>query len=209
MNELVVEVEDRWKERHSGAVTFSWDPEPPSLPLDLTNLSSVQTIQEIGQVVDGAFDIDHERNVIRSRTPVAPDNLLVLGPAAQSQEATFRIRFHDVAAGKYVGVGDFFVGHEDNRVPLGIKPGWSTAGMATVKSNGECRSWIAWGDNCDHPNMWMIVTEPAAYFRPIGKLDYRVRHQVCLERASQVPASAFGGGRDEPEDWLCAEDERT
>ena len=205
-NELVIEIEDRWKERHGGVVTFLWDPEPPSLPLDLTDLTSFETIQDVGQVVNGGFDLDHDRNAIRSRTPVAPDNLFVVGPAAQSQEATFRIRFHDVAAGKYVGLSDFFVAHEEGAVPLGIKPGWSTAGMATVKSNGECRSWIAWGDNSDHANVWVRFTDPAAYCRPLGDVAYRVRHEVRF--ADGVTNTRFRIWREEeeePKEWLCCE----
>jgi hypothetical protein len=204
-NELLVEIEDRWKERHIGAMTFSWDPEPPSLPLDLRDLVAFETIQDVGQVVDGAFELDRKRNVIRAVTPVAPDNLLALGPTAASQEATFRVRFHDVAAGKYVGLSDFFVAHEEAAVPLGIKPGWSTAGMATVKSNAECRSWIAWGDNSDHPAVWMVVTDPAAYFRPLAEIGYRVRHQVLF--ANGITSTRFRIWREdeeEPKEWLCS-----
>jgi hypothetical protein len=208
-NELVVEIVDRWKERHVGAVMFSWDPVPPSLPLDLTDLSGFETIQDVGQVVDGAFDLDCERSVIRSTTPVAPDNLFAVGPTVGNQEATFRIRFHDVAAGKYLGVSDFFVAHEDAAVPFGIKPGWSTAGMATVKSNGECRTWIAWGDNSDDPKVWIVFTDPAAYFRPLAEVDYRVRHQVLF--ADGVTSTRFRVWRedeDEPTEWLCSESDR-
>lgn len=205
-NELVVEVEDRWKERHAGAVRFTWDPVAPPLPLDLRDLTAFETIQDVGQVVDGAFDLDRERNVIRSRTPVAPDNLLVLGPRAGDQEATFRIRFHDVAAGKYLGLADFFVAHEESAVPLGIKPGWSTAGMATVKSNGEARSWIAWGDNADHPDVWIVVTEPAAFFRPLADIDYRVRHQVSFAGGTtNTRFRIWREGEEEPDSWLCSE----
>jgi hypothetical protein len=207
-NQLVVEIEDRWKEIHRATLAFEWDPTPVALPVDLTDLSDFDHIQDIGQTADGAFELDRERNVIRSQTPVAPDNLLVVGPPAAAQEATYRIRFHGITAGKYVGLSDYFVGHEDNETPLGIKPGWSTAGMATVKSNGEARSWIAWGDNSDNPNVWLAVTEPAAHFRPAGEIDYRVRHQLRIEGG--VTSTRFRIWRedeDEPPDWLCAEDD--
>ena len=207
-NQLVIEIEDRWKEIHRAELELSWDPSPLPLPLDLSDLSAFEDIQALGQIVDGGFELDSEANVVRSLTPVAPDNLLVLGSPAASQEATYRIRFHDVAAGKYVGLSDFFVAHEADEPPIGIKPGWSTAGMATIRSNGEARSWIAWGDNSHGPNVWIVATEPPALFRPEDDIDYRVRHQIRIaDGKNSTRFRIWKETEEEPATWLCAEDD--
>jgi hypothetical protein len=207
-NSLVIEIEDRWKELHRAEIALDWDPSPLEMPLDLCDLSLFDDIQELGQIVDGAFELDSRANVIRSRTPVAPDNLLVLGSPAGSQEATYRIRFHNVSAGKYVGLSDFFVSHEDDDPPIGIKPGWSTAGLATIRSDGEARSWIAWGDNSHGPNAWMVVTEPPAHFRAEDSIDYRVRHQIHIAGGkNRTRFRIWKETEEEPDTWLCAEDD--
>lgn len=119
---------------------FAWDPTPVTLPIELTDLSKLSDIQSIGQVVDGRFAVDPERNAIVSVTPVVPDALCLLAAPTASQEATYRIEFADISKAKYLGLSDFFVRHEEEEPPIGIKPGWSTAGLATVRFDGEARS---------------------------------------------------------------------
>jgi len=131
-NRLAVDVEDGRGRVGRLEAVFAWDPRPVPLPLDLRDLSRFDDIQEIGQVVNGAFDLDRAANVIRARAPVAPDALLVLGSPHGSQEATYDVRFSDLERAKYLGLSDFFVRHEAEEPPIGIKPGWSTAGLATL-----------------------------------------------------------------------------
>ena len=70
-NRLIIEVEDAEGKIEETPLSFSWDPRPLPLPLDLSDLSRFSHIQEVGQIVNGAFDLDIVQNVIRSRAPVA------------------------------------------------------------------------------------------------------------------------------------------
>jgi len=230
-NRLVIEVEDSKGQMERSEVEFIWDPTPVPLPLDLTDLSRFTHIQEVGQVVDGAFDLDPIRNVIRTRAPVAPDALLILGPPHGSQEATYEVRFSEPDRGKYLGLSDFFVGHEEDEPPLGIKPGWSTAGLATLTygwrpgspsevrpikpgqsagdlstspSMGEARAWISYGDNSRSQKRWLVKTDPPAYFQVYEGTRYRVRHQVSFEGGvNRVRFRIWPADRPEPTEWLC------
>ena len=78
-NQVEVEVEDHGKVVDRATVSFDWDPTAVELPLDLTDLSRFTNIFEVGQQVNGNFEVRPERNCIRSLTPADPDSLLVLG----------------------------------------------------------------------------------------------------------------------------------
>ena len=90
---------------------FDWDPRPLPLSLNLQDLSRYQSVQEVGQAVNGAFDLDRERNAICSRLPVGSDSLLLIGSPHGSQEATYNIRFKNIDKDWcFVGASDFFFG---------------------------------------------------------------------------------------------------
>ena len=131
-NRLTILVEDGTGARSRADVRLTWDPTPVPLPLDLSDLAAFEDVQAVGQVVNGAFELDRARDAIRTVGPVAPDALLVLGSPHASQEATYGVVFDQPRLGKYLGLSDYFVRHEAEAPPLGIKPGWSTAGLATV-----------------------------------------------------------------------------
>ena len=222
-NELVIEVEDAMGTRHELSATLDWDPEPVALPLEVDDLSGFQTAQEIGQVVDGAFDLDPFAGVVRPRAPVKPDSLLLLGPPAGSQEAVFEWRYFDGSRSKYVGLSDFFVAHESEDPALPIKPGWSTAGLATIRPRGEfaweARIWLAHADRPGwRPNVTgaaagrprVVRTDPPAYFRPEPGRWHSVRHQLLFDDgANRSRVRIWECDRPEPDDWLCDEIDRS
>jgi hypothetical protein len=206
-NTIVVTVADHAGVRTSG-MAFTYDPTPPTLPLDLANLRPWSSIQEVGEVVNGAFDLDRAANVIRSRAPVAPDALLVIGPRAGSQEATFTVRFLEPPGAKWMGLADFFAGMVEGMPARGVRVGWSSAGMAVVTPAGGARSFLAWGDHSAQPDEWAIATNPPA---PVelerGRL-YRVRHRVTFhEGVNSVGFRIWPKGAPEPEAWLCHEND--
>jgi hypothetical protein len=205
-NRLVLATEDARGRRHEVELHFAWDPRPLPLPLDLRDLSRFHDIQEVGQAINGAFDLDRAQNLIRSRAPVAPDAFLVLGSPHGSQEATYAVRFLEPAASKWLGLADFMAGQEEGMPPRGLKVGWSSAGMAALSANGEARSFIAWGDHSGRPEEWAIATHPPAQV-PIekGRL-YRVRHQVCFANGiNRVRFRIWPADLPEPDGWLCSE----
>jgi hypothetical protein len=230
-NQLTVEIEDKKGNVEYSEVAFNWDPIPVPLPLDLTDLSLFTHIQDISQVVDGAFDLDPTANVIRSRAPVAPDALLIIGPPHGSQEATYDIRFSEPHKGKYLGLSDFFVGHEAEDPPIGIKPGWSTAGLATVTYGwrpgspaevksidpkdlakeltmthpyGEARAWISYGDNARRKERWLVKTDPPARVPIEEGVKYRVRHQLLFDGGiNRVRFRIWSADQSKPAEWLC------
>lgn len=205
-NEVEVEVEDHGKVVERAGMAFEWDPRPVELPLDLTDPSGVDDVQSIGQVVTGRWRVDREHSSIESVAPVAPDALLLLGGRTGSQEATYRISSGEPRKAKYVGLSDFFVRHEAEEPPIGIKPGWSTAGMATVRFDGEARSWIAFGDNSTRREGWLAVTEPPREFLFRADVPYRVRHQVLFEAGEVRTRFRIWPEDDtEPSTWLCEE----
>ena len=236
-NHLTIEIVDASGRAERAALELTWDPAPVPLPLDLTDLSTVRRVQEIGQVVNGAFDVDPEQNVIRSRAPVAPDALLVLGSPHASQEATYAIRFADLDAAKYLGLSDFFVGHEPEDPPIGIKPGWSTAGLATLTHGwrpgsppdvrplepgrstdmfledaplGEARAWLASGDNTHRRERWVAKTDPPAQLEVAVGVTYRVRHQVLFDGGiNRARFRVWPADQPEPSEWLCDVDDST
>lgn len=180
-NGLTILVEDAAGARSRADVRLTWDPEPVPLPLDLADLSSFDDIQAVGQVVNGAFELDRARNAIRTVGPVAPDALLVLGSPHASQEATYGVVFAEPERGKYLGLSDFFVRHEAEAPPIGIKPGWSTAGLATVtygwrpgsppevRALGPGESFDAWAAAGGPAGAARMVTERSGETHPLGQ----------------------------------------
>ncbi|MGH7265341.1 MAG: hypothetical protein ACREMB_10875 [Candidatus Rokuibacteriota bacterium] len=228
---VAIDLEDAAGGRAHADVAFTWDPTPVSLPLDLTDLSKVTNIQQVGQVVNGAFDLDPGRSAVRARAPVAPDALLLLGAPSGSQEATYDVVFSEPDTAKYLGLSDFFVGHEEEDPPLGIKPGWSTAGLATLtygwrpgspaevgqrpaepvpgsRPEGQARAWLACSDNSRRRERWLVKTDPPARVGVEAGVRYRVRHQVLFEEGvNRVRFRIWPAGDREPASWLCEIDD--
>ncbi len=188
------------------SIAFTWDPAPLAPELDLRDLTQFATVQQVGQVVNGAFDLDRAANLIRSRAPVAPDALLAIGSPGKSQEATYRVRFLEPHHSKWLGLSDFHVGMVEGVPPRGIKVGWSSAGMAVAMPRGGARSFIAWGDHSGAPEEWAIATNPPAEVAIERGVAYRVRHQMQLETGiNRVRFRLWPEGLPEPESWLCDE----
>jgi hypothetical protein len=207
-NTLLIRVVDSAPQEERVEVRFTWDPTPLPVELDLRDLTGFGHIQEVGQAVDGAFDLDRDQNLIRSRAPVYVDSLLVLGSPHGSQEATYRVRFTDLAKAKWLGPSDFFAGHAGPTPPIGIKPGWSTAGMMALNPRNEARGFIAYGDHVGTDEEWVVQTAPPRRFIVRARVDYRVRHQVLF--ADGVDHDRFRiwpDGEPEPAQWLVEEDD--
>jgi len=208
-NELTIHMTDSDGQSHEATMTFDWDPTPRPLPIDLSDLSKARNVQEIGQVVNGVFQVDAERNVIRTRSPVAKDALLLLGSPHGSQEATYGVRFPKLG-GTFLGLSDFFAGHEPAVPVIGIKPGWSSAGLATIRPDPDkaAQVWLAWGDLLDRPEKWVVKTDPPRPFPVDLGGEYRVRHQVLFEDGvNRCRFRIWPAGETEPDAWLCEEDD--
>lgn len=204
-NNLAISIEDA---QGAGTLnlTFDWDPIPLPLPLDLRDLTRFTHVQEIGQVVCGAFDLDPAQNVIRSRAPVYPDAYLALGSPHASQEATYAVRFLDLRGVKWLGPSDFHVGFEAKSPPIGIKTGWSTIGMMALNPKGEARAFISWGDHSLRAEEWVVVTNRPKHYQVEKNVQYRVRQQVEVD--ADLVATRFKiwrAGESEPNAWLCEE----
>ena len=65
-NQLCITVEDGAGTIHGTEMVFNWSADPVDLPMDLQDLSPYRSVQEIGQAINGAFDLDPEANLIRS-----------------------------------------------------------------------------------------------------------------------------------------------
>ena len=205
-NRLSVKTEDAAGHRHLADIEFDWDPRPVPLPLDLRDLSGYSHVQHIGQALNGVFDLDTDQNVIRSRAPVAPDAFLILGSPHESQEATYAVRFLELAGAKWLGLSDFMAGQQEGNPPRGIKVGWSSAGMAALSPSDGARAFIAWGDHSAQPEEWAIATNPAVPFRPQKRKVYRVRHQIrFVAGIDQVRFRIWPADQAEPDAWLCDE----
>lgn len=188
------------------SITFEWDPNPVPGEVDLSDLRGFDSIQEIGQVVNGAFDLDRAANLIRSRAPVAPDALCVIGAPGGSQEATYRVRFTEPHHSKWLGLGDFHAGIVEGVPPRGVKVGWCSAGMAVAMPSGGARSFLAWGDHSGHPDEWAIATNPPANVAIERGVAYRVRQQIQLEPGiNRVRFRIWPESGDEPDSWVCEE----
>lgn len=187
-------------------IIFTWNPSPLPPEQDLSDLTGLSSVQEVGQIVNGAFDLDQSQNLIRSRAPVAPDALLVIGSPGQSQEATYRVRFTEPVHSKWLGLSDFHAGIIEGVPPRGIKVGWSSAGMAVAMPSGGARSFLAWGDHSGHPDEWAIATNPPAQIDVRRGQAYRVRHQMLLtDTINRVRFRIWPQGTSEPEIWVCDE----
>jgi hypothetical protein len=208
-NHLQLTFEDHGKNAQSEWIEITWDPSILPVDLDLTTLSAFDRIQDLGQPVNGAWILDRDRGTIRAGTPAAPDSLLVLGSPHSSQEATYRIEFTSPVESKYLGLSDWFVRNEDEAEPLGIKPGYSTAGLATLRPNGEARVWLSRGDNAHREDGWLVMTDPAVSFRAEGNVPYRVRHQVLFGEEHVARFRIWAEGEPEPDAWLCSESDRS
>lgn len=207
-NELVIRVVDANGTESVARVEFTWDSTPLPAELDLRDLTGFEHIQEVGQVVDGAFDLDRDQNLIRSRGPVYVDALLVLGSPHGSQEATYQVRFTDLTKVKWLGPSDFFAGHAGPTPPIGIKPGWSTAGMMALSPRNEARGFLAYGDHVGTDQEWVVQTAPPVRFIVEARVDYRVRHQVEFrDGVDHDRFKIWKVGEPEPEDWLVEEDD--
>ncbi|MGE0503398.1 MAG: hypothetical protein AB7I79_21710 [Rhizobiaceae bacterium] len=204
-NALALTIDDGLGKR-AAEMTFDYDPTPPALPLDLADLSAFSSIQEVGETVNGAFDLDRAANVIRSRAPVAPDALLVIGPPAQSQEATYTVRFIETRDAKWLGLSDFFAGMIEGSPPRGLRVGWCSAGMAVITPTGQARSFLAWGDHSGQPDEWAIATHPPVAFKVERGVPYSVRHRITFEDGvNSVAFRIWPKGSPEPDIWLCHE----
>jgi hypothetical protein len=207
INDLEIHARDSNGHKETKTLRFHWNPELLPLPLDLRDLRRFSHIQEVGQAVNGAFDLDRDMNLIRSRSPVVPDALLVLGSPNTSQEATYSIRFLEMAGAKWLGCSDFFAGMTEGTPWRGIRVGWCTGGMAAFSPSDGARSFLAWGDHSGDPREWAIATNPA---KPVsierGRL-YRVRHQVTFaDGLNRVRWRIWPSGQREPDEWFCEED---
>lgn len=208
-NRVEIDIEDRSGVREVLEVEFLWDSQPLSVALNLQDLRNFDSIQDIGQVVNGDFDIDRAKNAIVSRTPVGSDILLLLGSPHGSQEATYDVRFTESGKGWcFLGLSDFFAAHVEQSPNLGIKPGYATAGLATLDYRGWPQIWIAWGDCLyDKDETWVIHTKKDLKLPIRSNVTYRVRHQVILEAGvSCARFRIWKKGNPEPDLWVCQED---
>lgn len=204
-NEIEISAVDAAQAPHSCSARIHWNPATPRLPIHLQNMMGVPSVQDIGQVVNGLFEVDYTHNVIRSVNPVGSDALFLLGPPARSQEALYSVKFAALN-GVWMGTSDFFAGHVAESPTLGIKPGYSTNGLATLDRRGGARSWIAWGDNLsDNANSWVVTTKQGAIHYPISPgVTYRVRHQVRMRRSEVMTRFKIWPIQEtEPHNWLC------
>jgi len=210
-NQLDIEIIDSENQPHQQGVIFEWDPEPVALPLDLSNLAAYSKVQQLGQIVNGTFEIDREKNVIRTSQPVAKDVLLLLGSPLGSQEATYSVVFGG-DSGNFLGLADFFAGHEEAIPAIGIKPGWSSAGLATIRPDQResAQTWLAWGDLLEDKRKWVVKTDPPKPFEFQVGLKYRVRQQVLFQNGvNRARFKIWPVSEEEPEAWLCEESDES
>ncbi len=205
-NSVDVEIIGSDEELHRLTARFHWNPAPLSLPLDLSDLRRFGSLQEVGQAVNGLFELDRDNNVIRAANPVGSDILLLLGSPGQSQEATYCVEFGP-EQGIWLGLSDFFAGHIAQSPNLGIKPGYCSNGLATLDRNGSAQAWITWGDNLmDNDHSWVAHTERGLNAIAVKTgLKYRVRHQALLVESRNICRfRIWPDGTPEPQSWLCS-----
>jgi hypothetical protein len=114
------------------------------------------------------------------------------------------------------------VAHEPEDPELPIKPGYSTAGLATIRPRGEfaweARVWIATADRPgwrprsaqdeERKRYNVTRTDPPAVFEAEPNVAYRVRHQVIFEEdRNRARFRIWREGEPEPKEWLCEEDD--
>lgn len=207
-NHISIEIEGMEGEVDRLEAQFHWDSQPLPLPLNLQDLSYYDNIQEIAQVVNGEFEVNQQKNAICSRTPVGSDILLLLGSPYGSQEATYDVKFTKNRTGwSFLGLSDFFAGHIEQSPDLGIKPGYCTAGLATIDHKGWPQIWIAWGDCLyDKADSWVIETKKEVKIPLRSGVTYSVRHQVIIDQGISCGRfRIWKKGNTEPNVWLCQE----
>ena len=198
--------------RHEGEETevlragFDWDdrPLPAALSLDVSNGA---VLQDVAQVVDGRFELG-PGGVIRTVEPVGADVLLLIGSPHGSQEATYDVRFGG-KEGTFVGLSDFFVAHHELDPGLGIKPGYSSAGLATIRPGRWAEAWLLHGallEGKDWDWPWTLSRIRPLLRRIRPGIPYRVRHQVLFaEGVNLVRFRIWRKGTPEPRTWTCEE----
>lgn len=207
-NNVSLTILDNQGKRQELDLEFHWDPSPVSLPLDLSDVSRFNHIQEIAQVVNGDFEVVPQQNLIRSIAPVGTDVLLLLGSPHESQEATYDVRFTgDLTKAVFVGVSDFFVGHEEQSSDLGIKPGYSTVGLVTIRPIGWVEVWIMLGDllmNKDWNYEAKTLGPPKISIEP--NITYSARHQLIMKDGLVcVRFRLWRKDTPEPKKWTVTE----
>jgi hypothetical protein len=127
-----------------------------------------------------------------------------LGGPHRSQEATYNVEFSSPLSGVFLGLSDFFVRHDEQEPDLGIKPGYSTAGLATLRPKGVAECWAAMGDSTrDMPWSWVEKTPPRTLSVAAGVV-YRVCHQVIFDGDTVLSRfRIWPADRAEPSRWLC------
>lgn len=197
-NIVDIYIGDRKNDYHC-IMSFDWSNELVPLPLDIIDLSKYSSIQNIGQAINGKWEIDKQKNVIRSIHP-PQDALFLLGSAHYSQEATYCIRFHHEY--NFAGCSDFFVQHEDYEKPFGIKPGWSSAGLVTLGNYGKhFTGWLSYGDLLKQSKYWVVKTRPVRV-NCASETIYKVRHRIILNNGiNQLQAKIWKENAQEP-NWM-------
>lgn len=206
-NRIIIEIENSDGGTDVLESEFHWDPCPVEFPININDLVGYDSIQEVGQVVNGLFEIDRQRNSIVSCQPVGADILFLIGSPGESQEATYDVEFnlHGNCGNEYAGLSDFFFRHEEQSPGLGIKPGYCTSGLATISPAGEAKLWMAIGDCLTNKDWaWVIHTENPSHFQIQSDTIYRVRHQVIIhDGVSWSRYKIWKKDDEEPLSWLC------
>lgn len=207
LNRISIEIEDFDGGTEILAAEFHWNACPLELPINLDKLGDCENIQEVGQVVNGLFEIDRQRNSIVSCKPVGADILFLIGSPGESQEATYDVEFNlrGNCGNEYAGLSDFFFRHEEQSPGLGIKPGYCTSGLSTISPAGEAKLWMAIGDCLtDKDWAWVIHTENPSHFQIQSDTTYRVRHQVIIhDGVNWSRYRIWKKDEEEPHSWLC------
>ena len=152
--------------------------------------------------------MDRAQNVIKTRAPVAADSLCLLGAPHASQEAIYDVEFSSPLDGFFVGLSDFFVRHDEQVPSVGIKPGYSSAGLATLRPEGFAECWVAMGDNTwENDWAWVRKTRIPAVVSIAAGVVYTVRHQVIFNGRTIVSRfRLWRAGKAEPKGWTCTID---
>jgi hypothetical protein len=205
-NDIEIAIQHEGEETEALRAVFDWDERP--LPADLTvDLSGDAAIQDVAQVVDGRFELGAD-GVIRSVEPIGADVLLLIGSPHGSQEATYDVRF-GANEGMFIGLSDFFVAHLELDPELGIKPGYSSAGLATIRPSRWAEAWLLHGallEGKDWRWPWALSRIRPLLQRIRPGIVYRVRHQVLFaEGVNLVRFRIWRKGAPEPRSWTCEE----
>ncbi len=204
-NRFLISIKDATGQANQIEIVFTYDPTPMTLPLDPTDVSSYRHVQEVVQVVNGTIYINHD--LICSRARVYPNGLLVLGSPHGNQEATNNVDFPDPSKIKWLGTSDFFAGHQGLTPPIGMKPGWSSAGMIALNPHEEGRSFLAYVDLVGTHHECVVHITPRKRFNVRKHVLYWVRHQVRLtDGIDNLRYKSWIEGTPEPNKWLIEED---